>query len=442
MARSRTNLITTVMPNLIGGVSQQPDTVKYSNQCAEQLNATPSVSEGLKKRTPTEHLATLKDFEGTPVVPTNDGGYATHVHTINRDVDERYVVSVVQELNPHGFDDNMYRAVVRVNDVNGVAQDVKYDWDHLIGDDLLHRAEWVTSYLSPLSWDPNDSTYNPPRIQLENTDEGTPDLAFQTVGDVTLILNKKVKPQQSLHTPTTDQGQDFFEGLATAESGGGPRLEEGTLGFFTVKLSDYGKTFRVILTSRKKNEETGRPDWSAKFEITTRNPETLQIGSPDSGFVTTSTPYGPLNTMNAAAMLCQMINGHWGQADEVPDQIESPSYDFSAEPAGTLPTTEGFDPTKVTHYDSLGKWTRWSGVVGGEISTAFSKCSTFGCLPGLVAKRIGSTVFLYRNQSWVDNGTGEISVFPGNPFTGALGTHKYPDIATQSAALFSVLVAI
>ena len=64
-------LVTTALPNLVGGVSQQPDTIRYPNQSEEQVNAAPSVSDGLMKRPPTEHLAVLKDSDGSDVVPSN-----------------------------------------------------------------------------------------------------------------------------------------------------------------------------------------------------------------------------------------------------------------------------------------------------------------------------------------------------------------------------------
>ncbi len=42
-------LINTSLPNLIQGVSQQPDAVRYDGQCEEQENALSSVVDGLQK---------------------------------------------------------------------------------------------------------------------------------------------------------------------------------------------------------------------------------------------------------------------------------------------------------------------------------------------------------------------------------------------------------
>ena len=54
-------LINTSVPNLIQGVSQQPDATRFDGQCEEQVNALSSVAEGLKKRPNTRHIAKLLD---------------------------------------------------------------------------------------------------------------------------------------------------------------------------------------------------------------------------------------------------------------------------------------------------------------------------------------------------------------------------------------------
>tara|TARA_R110001592_G_scaffold11677_4_gene57257 strand:+ start:431 stop:2737 length:2307 start_codon:yes stop_codon:yes gene_type:complete len=75
-------LINTSVPNLIQGVSQQPDATRFASQCEEQENALSSVAEGLKKRPNTRHLARLL----TSAISSN-----AKVHFINRTQDERYV---------------------------------------------------------------------------------------------------------------------------------------------------------------------------------------------------------------------------------------------------------------------------------------------------------------------------------------------------------------
>jgi len=80
-------LISKSIPNLIGGVSQQPDAIRFDTQCAVQDNAYPSVLEGLIKRPNSEHLA-------TPILGTPDDSDNYFVHYINRDPVERYAVII------------------------------------------------------------------------------------------------------------------------------------------------------------------------------------------------------------------------------------------------------------------------------------------------------------------------------------------------------------
>jgi hypothetical protein len=76
-------LINTSVPNLIQGVSQQPDATRFDGQCEEQENALSSVAEGLKKRPNTRHIARLLQT----AIDAN-----SFVHFINRSNSEKYVV--------------------------------------------------------------------------------------------------------------------------------------------------------------------------------------------------------------------------------------------------------------------------------------------------------------------------------------------------------------
>ena len=52
-------LISNSIPNLLNGVSQQPDTVKLPNQAVLQENGLSDIITGLGKRPPTEHLSLI-----------------------------------------------------------------------------------------------------------------------------------------------------------------------------------------------------------------------------------------------------------------------------------------------------------------------------------------------------------------------------------------------
>lgn len=77
------SLISKNIPNLINGVSQQPPSLRLDSQAEEQINGLSDVVTGLRKRPPTEHLATLTgDFSNAKI------------HTYKRDDTEQYTVMV------------------------------------------------------------------------------------------------------------------------------------------------------------------------------------------------------------------------------------------------------------------------------------------------------------------------------------------------------------
>ena len=78
-------LINTSLANLVQGVSQQPDTLRFDGQCEEQINALSSVTDGLKKRPNTRYI---KNLVSSAIA---DGAF---VHFINRDKAEKYVLII------------------------------------------------------------------------------------------------------------------------------------------------------------------------------------------------------------------------------------------------------------------------------------------------------------------------------------------------------------
>ncbi len=142
-------LINTSVPNLIQGVSQQPDTLKYDGQCKEQINAYSSVSDGLKKRP----NANLVKYDATEV------GENAFVHTINRSESEKYLMVITPStLTVHNL---LTDGVIKYNDGN-------------------------TAPIALSSTAPYLATSNP----REN-------LKAITVGDNTWIVNKTVTTQMS-----------------------------------------------------------------------------------------------------------------------------------------------------------------------------------------------------------------------------------------------------
>jgi hypothetical protein len=77
-------LISSAIPNLINGVSQQPATLRLASQAEEQVNFLSTVADGLKRRPGTRHIAKLSS------APWADA----FLHTIDRDATEKYLVTI------------------------------------------------------------------------------------------------------------------------------------------------------------------------------------------------------------------------------------------------------------------------------------------------------------------------------------------------------------
>lgn len=80
-------LLSQPIPNMVGGVSQQPASLRQRNQSEFELNTFPSPVDGLGRRPPTEQVAK---------VSTGTLG-AAKVHLINRDAAERYAVILIDD---------------------------------------------------------------------------------------------------------------------------------------------------------------------------------------------------------------------------------------------------------------------------------------------------------------------------------------------------------
>ena len=92
-------IISKAIPTLLRGVSQSADSIKQSDHADIQENANSSPVQGLTKRSGTQFLASLSTSELTNV----------HVHTINRDTDERYQLILGDEsINVYGLDGTAY----------------------------------------------------------------------------------------------------------------------------------------------------------------------------------------------------------------------------------------------------------------------------------------------------------------------------------------------
>jgi len=143
-------LITRSIPNLIGGVSQQPEILRLENQATEQINGLSNVVEGLKKRPPTKHIAKLSSSNLSNAF----------IHTINRDTNERYVVVITDgALSVYDIDGAQKTVVEQTNVTNYLSStNPRSDF----------RALTVNDYTYILNTTQNvalDSTTSPAKIE-------------------------------------------------------------------------------------------------------------------------------------------------------------------------------------------------------------------------------------------------------------------------------------
>lgn len=149
-------LISQSIKNLKGGISQQPDILRYPDQGSRQVNGWSSETEGLQKRPPLVFLKTLGDNGAL--------GQAPYIHLINRDENEQYYAVFTG-------------TGIRVFDLAGNEKQVRY---------------------------PNGSSY----IQ---TAQPRNDLRMVTVADYTFIVNRNVVVQKDplhINLPNYNPKQD------------------------------------------------------------------------------------------------------------------------------------------------------------------------------------------------------------------------------------------
>jgi hypothetical protein len=90
-------LISSSIPNLVNGVSQQPAALRLASQCEQMVNCMPSPVEGLKKRPPAQHLAKL--FSGSA------GANRPFTTIVDRDGAIRYLVLILDnDIKVFGLD--------------------------------------------------------------------------------------------------------------------------------------------------------------------------------------------------------------------------------------------------------------------------------------------------------------------------------------------------
>ena len=223
-------LLVTSVPNLVQGISQQPDNLRYPGQSDEQINAWSTVVEGLVKRPNTEYV---KNVDATAP------GANLFTHFVKREETNKYVLKM---------------------SMNG-ATPVLSATNTETGDDLpVNPSTIATNYLSNIT--------NPRQ-----------DVKALTVADYTFLVNKKrvirrldepadyvtysgdiykcINPHTSIAANTPDVSDDWIETTEVTSADAWAvdtdyvsdaktkPLETEALVF--VKLGDYEKTYDIYL---------------------------------------------------------------------------------------------------------------------------------------------------------------------------------------------------
>ena len=223
-------LLVTSVPNLVQGISQQPDNLRYPGQSDEQINAWSTVVEGLVKRPHTDYV---KNVDATAP------GANLFTHFVKREETNKYVLKM-----------SMVNAAPVLSATNTET-----------GDDLPVTATTIaTNYLSNIT--------NPRE-----------DVKALTVADYTFLVNKKrvvrvlddpadyvsysgniykcINPHTSIAANTPDVSDDWIETTEVTSADAWvvdteyvsdaktKPLETEALVF--VKLGDYEKTYDIYL---------------------------------------------------------------------------------------------------------------------------------------------------------------------------------------------------
>ena len=215
-------LINTSLPNLIQGVSQQPDAVRYDGQCEEQENALSSVVEGLQKRPAAE-------FVGTSNLIDTALSDDTFFHLYKRSDEERYCITQDNNtLRIHNADTGVKCAIT----------------EQETSDFTITNNEVDTT-----------GTYFASTKAKEN-------LKGLTIGDSTFLLNKEQETAIDETQATTDVSDDAlifikqgdYKKTYGFEIDGKLRLGAGAgavikCGYASRYITGVGYRFKVVVTS-------------------------------------------------------------------------------------------------------------------------------------------------------------------------------------------------
>ena len=212
-------LVSSSIPNLINGVSQQPAEIRLPTQAERQVNGLSSVARGLEKRPGTEHKAKLSSSTETD----------SFIHSIRRDAEEEY--TMVLSRTSGGA------KTLQVYDQDGTSVPVK-------------SAPTANASTSTNDITNSDLVY----LDTGSTSGGVKDnIVATTVADTTFLINKTTTVNKATATgKVSGEGVDGgWTNSLPYQSSGGSGLITGAYtheGFIFVKSGNYSSKFVVDLT--------------------------------------------------------------------------------------------------------------------------------------------------------------------------------------------------
>jgi len=275
-------LVSTAIPNLINGVSQQPPALRLASQAESVVNCMSSAVEGLKKRPPMNHVAKL--FSGSA------GNTRPFVHIVDRDGTIQYLVVITDgDLKVFGMDGTAktvsfpdgktYLDVANTADPSSqfrVASVADYTFitnrEKVVAMDTATSASWGTKSMVFIKAANYDTTY---RVTLNGTQKsyttpasgsGTPDtitVASQLATDLNSISGFTVTASEYIIRITKDDGGSYTLSSSDTKTGMDTAAIKDTINSMDSLpvLAEHGFTVKI-----QGSASTQLDDYYVKFE--------------------------------------------------------------------------------------------------------------------------------------------------------------------------------
>ena len=225
--------VTQLVPNYLGGVSNQPDDKKLPGQVQGCINAYPDPTFGLTKRPGFKFLSDLKDGvpSGGTAFDNTDLDNAKWFY-INRDADERYIGCIVGNATPANAaihvwnaipDSNVYKKCtvtypdngLDANSASGSGYEPRNYLSALTADDYdvltIQDTYYVTNKLKTVEKH-TDPTFNERRrgtVRISGVEESTYEIKFKIDGGATTTATYAAGASATLDDILDDLLSDF-----------------------------------------------------------------------------------------------------------------------------------------------------------------------------------------------------------------------------------------